>query len=93
MKRRIAVTGIGLITPLGIGNKETWDAVCEGRSGVRTIERFDPSEHKTKIAGEITNFSPEDFMNPKQAIKTDRFIQYAVSSTKLALEDAGLEIT
>ncbi|MEE8135777.1 MAG: beta-ketoacyl synthase N-terminal-like domain-containing protein, partial [Thermodesulfobacteriota bacterium] len=93
MKRRIAVTGIGLITPLGIGNKETWDAVCEGRSGVRTIERFDPSDHKTKIAGEITNFNPEDFMNPKQAIKTDRFIQYAVSSTKLALEDAGLEIT
>ncbi len=93
MKRRIAVTGIGLITPLGIGNKETWDAVCEGRSGVRTIERFDPSEHKTKIAGEITNFNPKDFMNPKQAIKTDRFIQYAVSSTKLALEDAGLEIT
>jgi len=93
MERRIAVTGIGLITPLGVGNKETWDAVCEGRSGVKTIERFDPSEHKTKIAGEITNFNPEDFMNPKEARKTDRFIQYAVSSTKLALEDAGLEIT
>jgi len=93
MERRIAVTGIGLITPLGVGNKETWDAVCEGRSGVKTIERFDPSEHKTKIAGEITNFNPEVFMNPKEARKTDRFIQYAVSSTKLALEDAGLEIT
>jgi len=93
MERRIAVTGIGLITPLGVGNKETWDAVCEGRSGVKTIERFDPSEHKTKIAGEITNFNPEDFMNPREARKTDRFIQYAVSSTKLALEDAGLEIT
>jgi len=93
MERRIAVTGIGLITPLGVGNKETWDAVCEGRSGFNTIERFDPSEHKTKIACEITNFNPEDFMNPKEARKTDRFIQYAVSSTKLALEDAGLEIT
>jgi len=93
MQRRIAVTGIGLITPLGIGNKETWDAVCEGRPGVKTIERFDPSENKTKIAGEITNFNPEDFMNPKEARKTDRFIQYAVSSTKLALEDAGLQIT
>ena len=93
MERRIAVTGIGLITPLGIGTKETWDAICEGRSGVKMIERFDASEHKTKIAGEITNFNPEDFMNPKEARKTDRFIQYAVSSTKLALEDAGLEIT
>ncbi len=93
MERRIAVTGIGLITPLGVGNKETWDAICEGRSGVKTIERFDPSEHKTQIAGEITNFNPEDFMNPKDARKTDRFIQYAVSSTKLALEDADLEIT
>ncbi len=93
MERRIAVTGIGLITPLGIGNKESWDAVCKGHSGIKTIERFDPSEHKTKIAGEITNFNPEDFMNPKDARKTDRFIQYAVSSTKLALEDAGLEIT
>jgi 3-oxoacyl-[acyl-carrier-protein] synthase II len=93
MERRIVVTGIGLITPLGIGTKETWDAICEGRSGVKMIERFDTSEHKTKIAGEITNFNPEDFMNPKEARKTDRFIQYAVSSTKLALEDAGLEIT
>ncbi|MCK5391737.1 MAG: beta-ketoacyl-ACP synthase II [Deltaproteobacteria bacterium] len=93
MERRIAVTGIGLITPVGIGNKESWDAVCKGHSGIKTIERFDPSEHKTKIAGEITNFNPEDFMNPKDARKTDRFIQYAVSSTKLALEDAGLEIT
>jgi len=93
MERRIVVTGIGLITPLGVGNKETWDAICEGRSGVKTIERFDPSEHKTQIAGEITNFNPEDFMNPKDARKTDRFIQYAVSSTKLALEDADLEIT
>ncbi len=93
MERRIAVTGIGLITPAGIGNKETWDAVCEGHSGVKTIERFDPSDHKTQIAGEITNFNPEDFMNPKEARKTDKFIQYAVASTKLALEDAGLEIT
>ncbi len=58
MERRIAVTGIGLITPLGIGNKESWDAVCKGHSGIKTIERFDPSEHKTKIAGEITNFIP-----------------------------------
>jgi 3-oxoacyl-[acyl-carrier-protein] synthase II len=93
MSRRVAVTGIGLITPAGIGNKETWDAICNGHSGIKTIERFDITEHKTKIGGEITNFNAEEFMNPKEARKTDRFIQYAVASTKLALEDAGLEIT
>ena len=93
MSRRIAVTGIGLITPLGVGNKETWDAVCNGKSGIRTIERFDTTDHKTKIGGEILDFNPEEFMNPKEARRTDRFIQYAVCSTKIALDDAGLEIT
>lgn len=93
MSRRIAVTGIGLITPVGIGNKETWDAVCNGKSGIGAITRFDITEHKTKIGGEVTDFNPEDFMNPKEARRTDRFIQYAVASTRLALEDADLEIT
>ncbi len=93
MRRRVAVTGIGLVTPLGIGNKETWDAVCAGRSGVRKISKFDAAEHKTQIAAEIHGFDPELFMNPKEARKTDAFIQYAVASAKLALEDSGLEIT
>ncbi len=93
MKRRVAVTGVGLVTPLGIGNKETWDAVCAGRSGVRRVTKFDPAEHKTQIAAEIHGFDPELFMNPKEARKTDAFIQYAVASAKLALEDSGLEIT
>lgn len=93
MKRRVVVTGVGLVTPLGIGNKETWDAVCAGRSGVRKITKFDASEHKTQIAAEIHGFDPEFYMNPKEARKTDAFIQYAVASAKLALEDSGLEIT
>ena len=93
MSRRIAVTGIGLITPLGIGTNDTWEAVCNGKSGIRTIERFDTTDHKTKIGGEILNFNPEEFMNPKEARRTDRFIQYAVCSTKIALDDAELEIT
>lgn len=93
MSRRVAVTGIGLITPLGLSNKETWDAICNGRSGVKNVERFDVTDHKTKIGGEIKDFNPEDFMNPKEARRTDRFIQYAVASTKLAIEDSGLEIT
>ncbi|MGH7849332.1 MAG: beta-ketoacyl-ACP synthase II [Thermodesulfobacteriota bacterium] len=93
MKRRVAVTGVGLVTPLGIGNKETWDAVCAGRSGVRRVTKFDPAEHKTQIAAEVHGFDPELFMNPKEARKTDAFIQYAVASAKLALDDSGLEIT
>jgi 3-oxoacyl-[acyl-carrier-protein] synthase II len=93
MKRRVAVTGVGLVTPLGIGNKETWDAVCAGRPGVRRITKFDPSEHKTQIAAEIHGFDPELYMNAKEARKTDAFIQYAVASAKLALEDSGLEIS
>ena len=75
MSRRIAVTGIGLLTPVGIGNKETWDAVCSGKSGIKGITRFDITDHKTKIGGELTDFNPEDFMNPKEARRTDRFIQ------------------
>lgn len=95
MRRRVAVTGIGLITPLGTGNKKTWDAICEGRSGIRTIQRFDPlaADLKTRIAGELVDFDPNNFMDPKDVRKTDPFIQYAISATKLALEDAQLEIT
>ncbi len=93
MRRRVAVTGIGLITPLGLGNKETWDGICSGRSGIKRIDRFDPSAHKTQIAGEVLGFDPELYMDPKEARKTDKFIQYAVASAKLALEDSGLAIT
>ncbi len=93
MDRRVVVTGIGLITPVGIGNKASWEGVLEGRSGVQTIERFDPSALKTRIAGEIKGFDPELYMPAKEARKTDIFIHYAVSGAKMALEDAGLEIT
>ena len=93
MSRRIAVTGIGLLTPLGNGNKETWDSILSGKSGIRLIERFDASDHKTKIGGEVLDFNPEDYMNPKEARRLDRFIQYAMASTKMAIEDADLEIT
>jgi len=93
MKRRVAVTGIGLVTPVGIGNEATWEAVCNGRSGVIRVTKFDPTEHKTQIAAEINGFDPELYMNAKEARKTDTFIQYAVTAAKFALEDSGLEIT
>lgn len=93
MKRRVAVTGIGLVTPIGIGNEAAWQAVCSGRSGVKRVTKFDPAEHKTQIAAEINGFDPELYMNAKEARKTDTFIQYAVTAAKFALEDSGLEIT
>lgn len=93
MRRRVAVTGIGLVTPVGIGNDAAWQAVCEGRSGVRRVTKFDPTEHKTQIAAEINGFDPELYMNAKEARKTDTFIQYAVTAAKFALENSGLEIT
>jgi 3-oxoacyl-[acyl-carrier-protein] synthase II len=95
MKRRVAVTGIGLITPLGTGNTLTWDGICEGRSGVRTIQKFDPvaADLKTHIAGEVLDVDPTDFMDAKDLKKADRFIHFAIASTKLALDDANLEIT
>lgn len=93
MARRVAITGIGLVTPVGVGNKETWDAICAGRSGVTRIDRFDPSELKTQIAGQVTGFNPELYLSAKEARKTDAFIQYSMASAKMALEDSGLEIT
>lgn len=93
MDKRVVITGIGLVTPLGVGNDATWDGLVNGRSGIGTIDRFDPSEHKTKIAGEVKGFDPEQYMSAKEARKTDLFIHYAVSGTKMAMEDAGLEIT
>ncbi|WP_462137761.1 beta-ketoacyl-ACP synthase II [Candidatus Mycalebacterium sp.] len=93
MARRVVITGIGLITSLGIGHKETWDGICAGKSGVGTITRFDASDLKTQIAGEVKGFSPGDFMSEREARRDDPFIQYSIAGTKLALEDAGLEIT
>ncbi|MGH7799572.1 MAG: beta-ketoacyl-ACP synthase II [Thermodesulfobacteriota bacterium] len=93
MKRRVLVTGFGLITPLGTGNEKSWKGICEGIPGIRRIQKFDPSVLKTQIAGEVLDFDPVDFMDPKEIRRSDPFIQYAVAATQLALNDAGLEIT
>ncbi len=92
MARRVVITGLGLLTPLGIGNKETWEAVCAGKSGIDTIARFDASNHKTQIAGEVSNFRPGDFLTDREIRRDDAFIHYSIASAKLALEDSGLQI-
>ena len=77
-RRRVVVTGMGMVTPLGIGVEKTWQALCRGESGIGPITRFDASACRTKIAGEVKNFEPTDFMEKKTARRASRFIRSAV---------------
>lgn len=92
MERRVVVTGLGIISPLGIGIKENWQALCEGRSGIGPITRFDTTEYETKIAGEVKNFDPTSFLDRKEARKMDPFIHYALAAGIMAMEDSHLKI-
>ena len=92
-KRRVVVTGLGLITPLGTGVEETWNALCAGKSGIRRITKFDPSGHACQIAGEVTDFDPADYIEKKEIKKMDTFIHYAVSASQMAVDDAGFKVT
>ena len=93
MGRRVVVTGIGLVIPTGIGVETAWKNVCEGKSGVGLLTRFDTNGFETKIAGEVKNFNPELYIDKKEIKKMDLFIHYAIAATKEALGDAQLEIT
>ena len=92
MGRRVVITGVGLVTPLGIGVSETWEGLCSGKSGIAVITRFDTANFKTKIAGEVKDFNPEDFLPTKEAKRTELFIAYAIAATRMAVEDSGLKI-
>jgi len=92
LDRRVVVTGVGLITPLGIGVEETWLALCAGKSGIAEITRFDTKDFDTKIAGEVKGFKPEDYLTKKDAKRIELFIAYAVAAARMALEDSGLVI-
>ncbi len=89
-RRRVVITGIGLVSSLGIGTQLTWDGVCAGRSGIRTITRFDTSGFAVQIAGEVEGFEPLDFIRKKDIKKMDIFIQYAIAASEFALRDAGV---
>jgi len=92
LNRRVVITGMGLITPLGIGVENTWAALCAGKSGIAEITRFDTSAHQTKIAAEVKDFNAQDFIPKKDAKRNELFISYALAATRMALEDADLEI-
>ncbi|MDA8431829.1 MAG: beta-ketoacyl-ACP synthase II [Nitrospiraceae bacterium] len=91
-KRRVVVTGLGLITPLGAGVEKSWNGLLAGRSGIRKITQFDASAFPTQIAGEVDGFNPEDYIEPKEIKKMDRFIHFGVAASTMAMEDSGLKI-
>ena len=92
MKKRIVITGIGLITPIGLDKKETWQSLISGNSGIDTISCFDPEAYETKIAAEVKGFDPTILIGKKESRRLDRFSQFAVASSIQALEDANIDM-
>src|SRR2546425_5260340 len=93
VNRRVVVTGIGLVSSLGIGTEANWEALCAARSGIGTITKFDASEFATRIAGEVKNFDPLQFVEKKDVKKMDVFIQYAIAASQFAMDDSKLAVT
>jgi 3-oxoacyl-[acyl-carrier-protein] synthase II len=91
--RRVVITGVGLVTPLGTGVEKNWQALMDGRSGIGPVTRFDVSDFPTRIAGEVKDFHPEEFIEKREIKKMDLFIQYAVAAAKMAMDEARLPIT
>lgn len=90
-KRRVVITGLGAVTPFGIGVDKFWNSLVEGKSGLSTSELIDVEKHVAKISGEVKNFNPEDYIDPKEAKKMDRYIQFAMIAADEAVKDAKLE--
>ncbi len=93
MKKRVVITGIGTINPIGNNVVATWEGISRGKSGITRITRFDPEGFPTQIAGEVKNFEPLDFIHKKEVKKMDIFIQYAIGACEEAMKQAGLTIT
>ncbi len=91
-KRRVVITGMGVVTPIGIGLQEFWQGLMEGRNGVELITKFDTSKFDTKFAAEVKNFDPLNYLDKKAAKRMDEYTQFAIGSTTLALEDSGLDL-
>jgi 3-oxoacyl-[acyl-carrier-protein] synthase II len=92
LSRRVVITGVGLLSPLGIGTEETWQAIREGRNGISRIEQFDPTEFACRIAGEVKNFDPNQYIERKEIKKMGRFIQFGIAATEFAMQQSGLLI-
>ena len=93
MSRRVVVTGVGLLTPLGIGTESSWEAIRAGKCGIGPITQFDAAAFSCRIAGEVKNFDPAQFIEKKEIKKMGRFIQFAIAAAEFALTDSGLKVT
>ncbi|MFO1344242.1 MAG: beta-ketoacyl synthase N-terminal-like domain-containing protein, partial [Burkholderiales bacterium] len=89
-QRRVVVTGLGIVSPVGIGQSAAWDSITNGRSGIGQITRFDSTAFNTHIAGEVKGFDPAKYMSGKEARRYDTFIHYGIAAAKEALADAGI---
>lgn len=92
MSRRVVITGVGLVSSVGLGTDATWEGVCAGRSGIGPITRFDASQHASRIAGEVKGFDPLNFVEKKEVKKIDLFIQFAIAASQFAVDDARLVV-
>ena len=92
MKNRVVITGMAVTTPLGTGIDTFWNSLLQGKSGIRSITKFDTEKFTAKIAGEVPDFDPLDFIDKKEARRMDRFTQFAVAATDMALKDSGLDL-
>ena len=92
VRRRVVVTGVGLVSPLGVGTDATWQGMLAGRSGIGPITLFDPARYSTRFAGEVTGFDPLTWIDKKDVKKCGRFIQFAIAATMMAMEQSGLRI-
>lgn len=92
MSRRVVVTGMGAVTPIGVGVENFWNGIKENKVGIKLIDRFDTTEFKAKVAGQVDDFNPKDYMDPKSAKRMEKFCQYAVAAAIEAMKDSGLEM-
>ncbi len=92
MKKRVVITGVGALTPVGIGKEAFWGNIKKGVSGIGRIEKFDVTDYATKIAAEIKDFQPENYMEKKEARRMDRYTQFAVVAARMAIDDSGLDL-
>ena len=89
-KNRVVITGIGAVTPFGVGAEKMWDSLKAGKSGIKTLECVDTNAHVVHIGGEVKDFNPEDYLDPKEAARMDRYIHFAMVAADEAMKDAGL---
>ncbi|MTV47670.1 beta-ketoacyl-ACP synthase II [Heliobacillus mobilis] len=92
MKKRVVITGVGVVSPVGTGKEKFWDSLTSGVSGIGPVTRFDATDLPTRVAAEVKDFDPTKFLDRKEARRMDRFAQYAVAASKMAMEDSGLDM-